>query len=339
MNTKDLMFVAEISANHLGSLDRARQIIDAAAKANASAVKLQTYTADTMTLNIPKFSVQDDHPLWGGRRLYDLYLEAYTPWEWHSELFNYARELNLIPFSSPFDLSAVDFLESLDCPIYKVASLETGDLRLIKRIAETGKPIIASTGATTLQEIEELLDAVRSTSSSEITLLVCTSSYPALPKDANLGRIQYLRETFGVNVGISDHSLGIGVAIAGIALGASVVEKHITLSRGDGGADAEFSMEPDEFAEMVRHGNDAHAAIGNSTWEDISAEDSSRTLRRTLYIVKDVQKGDVVTHDNTRAIRPGGGAPPRLLDELLGKKFLQNYSAGEPLLQDKVLSN
>ena len=324
-------FIAEISANHLGDYQRAIRLIEAASAAGASAVKFQTYTAETMTLDISEFSVSSDHPLWGGRRLFDLYKEAYTPWEWHKGLFEHARSLGITPFSSPFDEPAVELLESLDCPIYKIASLESGDLNLIKLVAETGKPIIASTGATTLLEIEELVSTVRNTSASELTLLVCTSSYPAMPSDANLKRITFLQDRFGVNVGISDHSLGIGVALAGISLGATVVEKHLTLSRSDGGADGAFSMEPKEFELLVSEGTDAFRALGNSNWVDIPAEDESRSLRRSLYVVKHVRRGETVSKDNVRAIRPGMGASPKFLSTFLGQKFNRDYHPGHPL--------
>ncbi len=337
MKSDTPFFVAEVSANHLGRLDRALDIVQAAAQAGASAIKLQTYKPETMTLDISEFSVSKDHPLWGGRKLFDLYREAFTPWEWHKEIFEFSRSLGLVPFSSPFDETAVELLESIDCPIYKIASLESGDLNLIKLVAETGKPIIASTGATTLQEIEELVDVVRNTSSSELTLLVCTSSYPASPQDANLRRIDFLKKHFGVKVGVSDHSLGIGVALAGIALGATVIEKHLTLARSDGGADGAFSMEPHEFGKLVTEGTDAFHALGNSDWVDIPAEDESRSLRRSLYVVKEVVKGDLVTKENVRAIRPGQGSPPRLLSSFLGQRFNASYFPGQPLSSNMLM--
>jgi len=255
-NSKRINFIAEVSANHLGSLDRAKDIVLAAAKAGATSVKFQTYTADTMTLDLdlPEFKVSDEHTLWGGRRLYSLYEEAHTPWEWHKELFDLSRSLGLTPFSSPFDLTAVAFLESLDAPMYKIASLETGDHRLIRAVAETGKPLVISTGATEWNEIGELVEVVAKAGNSDLTLLVCTSSYPSDPADSHLRRIETLRNTFGVKVGLSDHTLGIGVSIGAIALGATAIEKHLTLRRSDGGADGAFSMEPEEFATLVREG-------------------------------------------------------------------------------------
>jgi len=332
----EVLFIAEVSANHLGSFERAKKIVVAAAKAGANAVKFQTYTADTMTLDIDNFKVSDDHELWGGRRLYSLYQEAHTPWEWHPELFELCRSLNVMPFSSPFDLSAVAFLESLDAPMYKIASLETGDHRLINSVAETGKPLIISTGATQWDEIEEVVKVVEKAGNKDLTLLVCTSSYPSDPADAHLRRIETLKNRFGVKVGLSDHTLGIGVSIAAVALGATVIEKHITLRRSDGGADGEFSMEPEEFALLVREGNSAALALGNSNWSMQESEKESRRLRRSLYIVKDVMVGEVVTHENVRAIRPGDGCAPKLLEEMLGKKFVKNLLAGTPMTPESV---
>ena len=331
--SEDVLFVAEVSGNHLGSLSRALQIVDAAAGVGVSAIKFQTYTAETMTLDLESFVVSEDHELWGKRKLYDLYEEAHTPWEWHAELFARCRELGVIPFSSPFDSTAVDFLESLDAPMYKIASLETGDHTLIRQVAETGKPLIVSTGATTWEEIEELVEVVRKTGNQDLTLLVCTSSYPALPRDAHLMRIKTIRDNFDVKVGVSDHTLGLGVSVAAIALGATVVEKHITLRRSDGGADAAFSLEPEEFAVLVREGRDAHSALGNADWSMQNSEKESRRLRRSLYVVADVKAGEFVTPENLRSIRPGAGAPGKLYDFFLGKKFASDVSKGTPMDQ------
>jgi pseudaminic acid synthase len=336
---KSVLFIAEVSANHLGSLERAKEIVIAASKAGASAVKFQTYTADTMTLDIDKFKVSDDHKLWGGRRLHSLYQEAHTPWEWHSELFELCRSLDVLPFSSPFDLSAIELLESLDAPMYKIASLETGDHQLIKTVAETGKPLIISTGATEWKEIEELVSVVQESGNKDLTLLVCTSSYPSDPLDAHLNRIATLRKHFGVKVGLSDHTLGIGVSIAAIALGATAIEKHITLRRVDGGADGTFSMEPEEFALLVREGKSAFQALGNPDWTMQDSEKESRRLRRSLYVVKDVKLGDVITQENVRAIRPGGGCPPKLLGQLLGRHFSADFQAGTPMSVDLIRTN
>ena len=325
------MFIAEVSANHLGSLQRARQLVTTAAKAGATAVKFQTYTADTMTLNLPNLSVTQGHELWGGRTLYSLYEEAHTPWEWHEELFALARNQGILPFSSPFDLTAVDFLESLNAPMYKIASLETGDHALIKAVAQTGKPVIVSTGATELEEIEELVKVVRETGNKNLTLLLCTSSYPASPADSHLRRMSLLQEKFNCQIGLSDHTLGIGVSIAAIALGATVIEKHITLRRADGGADSAFSMEPEEFAELVVAGNCAKDSLGKSEWRIQDSEKESRRLRRSLYITQDVKAGDIVSDLNVRAIRPGEGAKPKYLPEILGKTFNGDFPIGTPL--------
>jgi pseudaminic acid synthase len=325
------LFIAEVSANHLGSLERALKIIESAAIAGAGAVKFQTYTASTMTLDIEKFKVSTDHALWGGRKLFELYEEAFTPWEWHGELFAYARKLGVVPFSSPFDLTAVEFLESIGAPMYKIASLETSDHRLIRAVAETGKPLIISTGATKWTEIEELVSVVERAGNKDLTLLICTSSYPSDPIDAHLQRISNLREAFGVKVGLSDHTLGIGVSIAAIALGATVIEKHLTLKRSDGGADGAFSMEPEEFSVLVREGTAAAQALGNPEWSMQDSEMESRRLRRSLYIVKDVKEGEIVTNENVRAIRPGDGCAPKLIEELIGRKFASNFEIGTPM--------
>lgn len=329
-------FIAEVSGNHNGSLERASTIVKAAATAGVTSVKFQTYTADTMTLNIKSFSVAQNHELWGGRTLHSLYEETHTPWEWHKELFTLCRSLGVIPFSSPFDLSAVEFLESLDAPMYKIASLETSDHQLIRAVAETGKPLIISTGATEWDEIEDLVKVVEKVGNNDLTLLVCTSSYPSDPADAHLNRMETLRKHFGVKVGLSDHTLGIGVSIAAIALGATAVEKHITLRRSDGGVDGAFSMEPEEFAMLVKEGTSAFQALGNSAWSMQKSEKESRRLRRSLYVVKDVRAGDVITLENVRAIRPGGGCAPKLLEELMGRKFGSSYVAGTPMSIDLI---
>ena len=327
------LFIAEISANHLGNFDRAKKLVNAAIEAGATAVKLQTYTAQTMTLDIDTeaFKISSEHPLWGGRKLFELYDEAHTPWEWHSELFAICRNANVIPFSSPFDFTAVEFLESLDAPMYKIASMESGDLPLIKKVAETGKPLIISTGATEWNEIEDLVSVVEKAGNKDLTLLVCTSSYPSDPADAHLRRIESLRNRFGVKVGLSDHTLGIGVSIAAIALGATAIEKHLTLRRSDGGADGAFSMEPEEFAMLVKEGINASSALGKAEWSMQESEMESRRLRRSLFIVQDIRKGDMVTRNNVRAIRPGGGCAPKLLEDLVGKEFLSNHTIGTPM--------
>ncbi len=329
--SRGVLFIAEISANHLGSLERAKNLVREAARIGATAVKFQTYTADTMTLDIQEFSVSEDHELWGGKRLYELYQEAHTPWNWHQELFKLSRDLGLIPFSSPFDLSAVEFLESLDCPMYKIASLETGDHALIRAVALTGKPLIISTGATEWDEIVELVKVVHETGNKNLTLLLCTSSYPAAPADAHIRRIQEIREKLDVKVGLSDHTLGIGVSLAAIGLGAVVIEKHLTLRRSDGGADSVFSMEPSEFQNLVSEGKNAFQALGDKNWAIQDSEKESRRLRRSLYIVKDVKAGEILTKENIRAIRPGEGCSPKYYDQLLGKRFKKDAKMGTPL--------
>jgi pseudaminic acid synthase len=331
--TNSPMFIAEISANHLGSLERARLLVNAAIDSGATAVKFQTYTAETMTLDIDSahFKISADHSLWGNRKLYDLYEEAHTPWEWHKELFDLCRSRGVIPFSSPFDATAVDFLESLDTKMYKIASMESGDLPLIRKVALTGKPLIISTGATELSEIEDLVDTVKACGNQDLTLLVCTSSYPAEPRDAHLSRISTLRSKFNVKVGVSDHTLGLGVALTAIALGAVAVEKHLTLKRIDGGADGAFSMEPEEFAQLVHEGKAAYESLGNPEWSMQASEKESRRLRRSLYITRDVLDGEVVSLENIRAIRPSGGLAPKHLSEVLGRKFKNSQNAGTPL--------
>ena len=331
MSIRPPFFIAEISANHLGSIDRAKLLIESAAEAGASAVKFQTYTPDTMTLDLNSFRVSDDHDLWGGQSLYNLYKEAYTPWEWHKELFDFCKDLSVIPFSTPFDLTAVDFLETLEVEMYKIASLETSDHALIKKVSETGKPIIISTGATEWQEIEEFVEVVQKTGNKNLTLLLCTSSYPADPIDSHINRLKLLKKQFDVSVGLSDHTLGIGVSIAAIAFGATVIEKHLTLNRNDGGLDSAFSLEPKEFKALVEEGNKAFVSIGNPEWQITESEKESRRLRRSLYIVKNVKRGDLITSDNLRAIRPGAGCSPKYLSNLLGKFFAEDYSLGTPM--------
>jgi N-acetylneuraminate synthase len=332
---KHINFVAEISANHLGSLSRAHQLVEAASRAGANSIKLQTYKAETMTLNLSKFRVSSDHNLWGGVNLYQLYEEAMTPWEWHKELFQHASELGIEAFSSPFDRGAVDFLEGLNCPIYKIASLETGDIDLISYAASTGKRMIISTGASTLEEIERAVEAAELVR-DKLTLLVCTSSYPADPADAHVNRITTLREKFNVDIGLSDHTLGIGVSVAAIALGATVIEKHLTNQRSDGGHDAAFSLEPDEFKLLVEEGNKAHAALGNPAWSIQVSEAESRRLRRSLYITQPVKKGEIASRENVKALRPNTGGPISDLSQILGRRFKQDLKTGDAATVDSV---
>ena len=327
--------MAEISANHRGSLEIAHNLLELASKAGADAIKLQTYKPETMTLDIEEFSISTDHQLWGGITLFQLYAEAMTPWEWHKELFEHANELGMQAFSSPFDHSAVDFLEELSCPVYKIASMETGDVDLISYVASKGKPMIISTGASTLEEIEAAVMAAERVR-DKLTLLVCTSSYPAEAADAHVNRILTLREKFGVDVGLSDHTLGIGVSVAAIAFGATVIEKHLTIKRSDGGHDAAFSLEPDEFKLLVDEGNKAHAALGNPEWSIQTSEAESRRLRRSLYVSKPVKKGEIASRENVRALRPNTGGPIGDLKLMLGKRFKKDYKPGDSATTDCV---
>ena len=332
------IIVAEVSANHLGSLDRALAIIRAVAASGATHVKFQTYTPDTMTLDVdlPAFRIRNDHELWGGRTLYTLYQEAHTPWEWHAQLFEESRRLGLVPFSSPFDSTAVDFLESLSPELYKVASMEIGDVPLIRRIALTGRPIVMSTGTATLDEIDDAVTAARAAGCSDITLLLCTSSYPARPADAHLKRMSLLRERYNLPIGVSDHTLGTAVSVAATALGAVLIERHVTLRRADGGPDGAFSLEPEELSRLVEETRAAHEAVGDMTWRWIDAEDTSRNLKRSLYISEDCAAGDLLTPDNIRSIRPAGGLPPKHYDEVLGRRLCTAALRGTPLAWDMI---
>jgi len=327
--SRGIYFIAEISANHLGSLTRAHKLVELASKAGASAIKLQTYKPETMTLPLPRFSISEDHQLWGGTSLFQLYEEAMTPWHWHKELFEHANELGMEAFSSPFDRTAVDFSENLNCPVYKIASMETSDVDLISYAASKGKRMIISTGASTLEEIDRAVAAAKD-ARHVLTLLVCTSSYPAEPSDAHIKRLDTLRDRFQVNVGLSDHTLGIGVSVAAIAIGATVIEKHLTLKRSEGGHDSAFSLEPNEFECLVEEGNNAFAALGNSSWSIQDSEAESRRLRRSLHIAKAVKKGDTATRDNVRALRPNTGGPISDLPQMLGRRFKQDYEMGDP---------
>jgi N-acetylneuraminate synthase len=328
----DPKFVAEISGNHNGSLERALELVNKIGEAGAKYLKIQTYTADTMTLDVdyPQFRITNSHKLWGGQKLYDLYKIAHTPWEWHREIFNHCRKLGITPFSTPFDESAVDFLESLDCPLYKIASLEIVDLPLIAMAAQTKKPLIISTGTATLEEIADAVEVSRENGTDDLTLLVCTSSYPAEPREANLARIAFLRERFNVKVGLSDHTLGSAVSIAAVALGACLIEKHVTLNRSDGGVDSAFSMEVKEIPQFIQDINDANLAIGvDYLWRTDSEAESIR-LRPSLYFSQNVAVGDVVSKENVRSVRPSGGLPPVSISKILGKKIIKSAKIGEP---------
>lgn len=327
------LVVAEMSANHNQSLERALLIVEAAAASGADGLKIQTYTADSMTLNIADgaFRVADAKSLWFGRTLYDLYTEAHTPWEWHQPIFQRARELGMIPFSTPFDESAVDFLEALEVPCYKIASFENTDLPLIRRVAATGKPVFISSGMATAEELEEAIGAARAAGCRDLVLLKCTSTYPASPVDSNIMTIADMRERFDCEVGLSDHSMGVGVAVAAVALGASVVEKHFTLSRSDGGVDSAFSLEPAELKLLVEETGRAWESLGSVTYGPTASEAKSRAFRRSLYVVRDIDAGEVLTQENIRAIRPGFGLSPKFLDQVLGRKAAVRIARGTAL--------
>lgn len=333
MYTKKPFIIAEMSGNHNQSLDRALDIVDAAADAGVDALKIQTYTADTMTIDKSdgEFFISDPNSLWEGESLYNLYKKAYTPWEWHKPIFDRCREKGIIGFSTPFDFSSVDFLEELDIPFYKLASFENADIPLIKKIAQTQKPLIASTGMATIAELDELVRTARENGCPEVTLLKCTSSYPATPEGTNLRTIPHLKQLFNCEVGLSDHTLGIGAAVASIALGATVIEKHFTLSRSDGGVDSAFSLEPQEMAQLVRECRSAWEALGEVFYGISEQEKKSLQFRRSLYIVEDMKAGDVITEKNMRCIRPGVGLAPKYYDIIMGKEVCCDIKRGTPV--------
>lgn len=322
--------IAEMSGNHNQLLERALAIVDAAADAGVDAVKIQTYTADTMTIDIGtgEFFISDKDSLWKGETLYHLYDKAHTPWEWHKAIFERCKERGIMGFSTPFDDTSVDFLEDLGVPCYKIASFENVDLPLIRKVARTGKPIIASTGMTTVAELSDLVQTARENGCTDLTLLKCTSSYPASPEGTNLRTIPHMRELFGCAVGLSDHTLGIGASVASVALGATVIEKHFTLSRAEGGVDAAFSLEPAEMAQLVRECRTAALALGTVSYERAEQEQKSLQFRRSLYVVEDMKAGDVFTEKNLRRIRPGMGLSPKYYDIILGKKVNRDIARG-----------
>jgi N-acetylneuraminate synthase len=313
--------IAEMSGNHNQSLERALEIVEAAAKTGAHALKIQTYTPDTMTLDLDEreFHISDSKSLWAGNSLYKLYAQAYTPWEWHEAIFKRAKELGIIAFSTPFDDTAVDLLESLDVPCYKIASFENTDLPLIRRVAATGKPMIISTGMASIAELDDTVRAARQAGCKDLILLKCTSTYPATADNTNILTIPHMRELFGCEVGLSDHTMGVGVSVASVALGATVIEKHFTLNRADGGVDSAFSMEPAEMRQLVIETERAWQALGQVSYGATAAEQKSVVFRRSLYVVKDLLAGDVLTQDNVRAIRPGLGLPTKYTEQVLGK--------------------
>ena len=331
--------IAEMSGNHNQSLERALAIVEAAAHAGAHAIKLQTYTADTITLDVrgSSFEINDPDSLWAGQNLHDLYQQAHTPWEWHGPIMERARELGLICFSSPFDETAVDFLEELDVPAYKIASFENNHLPLIAKAASTGKPLIISTGMASIGELEQAVSTARSAGCTDLILLKCTSTYPATPANTNVRTIPHLRELFGCEVGLSDHTMGMGVAVAAIALGATVIEKHFTLSRAEGGVDSAFSLEPAELATLVQESERAWQALGQVRYGPTEAEQKSLVFRRSIYASADIEAGEPFTRANIRIVRPGHGAPPHLFKQLLGRKARQDYSFGTPLSLDQLL--
>jgi pseudaminic acid synthase len=322
--------IAEMSGNHNQSIERALEIVEVAAKAGAHALKIQTYTPDTMTLDLDEreFHINDSSSLWAKKSLYKLYGEAYTPWEWHKPIFDRARELGMIAFSTPFDHTAVDFLESLDVPCYKIASFENTDLPLIRRVAATGKPMIISTGMASIAELDDAVCAAREVGCKDLILLKCTSTYPAAAGNTNILTIPHMRELFNCEVGLSDHTMGVGVSVASVALGATVIEKHFTLNRADGGVDSAFSMEPDEMSQLVSETERAWQALGKVSYGATDAEKKSLLFRRSLYVVKDLKAGDVLTAENVRAIRPGLGLPTKYLDVVLGRRVSKDVKRG-----------
>jgi len=321
--------IAEMSGNHNQSLDRALEIVEAAAASGAHAIKLQTYTADTMT--IPgALTIDDPNSLWKGRELHELYKEAYTPWEWHKPIFNKAKELGMIAFSTPFDETAVDFLEELGVPAYKIASFENTDLPLLKKVAATGKPVIISSGAATVADLDEAMRTLRSYN-CEIVLLKCTSTYPSTPENTNLLTIPHMRELFQCHIGLSDHTMGIGVSVGAVALGARIIEKHFTLRRADGGVDSAFSIEPEELKSLVNESERVFQALGTIQYGVLKAEKKSLDYKRSVYIVKDISAGEIFTKENLRVIRPGYGLLPKFYETVLGKIAKTDIKAGTPL--------
>jgi pseudaminic acid synthase len=331
--------IAEMSGNHNQSLDRALEIVEAAAKTGAHALKLQTYTADTMTLDVSdgEFFIDDENSLWKGNSLYDLYKIAYTPWEWHEPIMKRANELGMICFSTPFDDTAVDCLEDLNVPAYKIASFENNHLPLIKKVATTGKPMIISTGMASVAEIGELVQTIHDSGCEQFILLKCTSTYPATPENSNVLTIPHMRELFNCEVGLSDHTMGIGASIAAVAHGATVIEKHFTLNRADGGVDSAFSMEPEEMKHLVIETERAWQSLGQIKYGPSEVEKGSLTFRRSLYIAKDMKKGEIFTEKNLRIVRPGLGLPPKYYDVLLGRKVIKNLKKGTATSWDIIV--
>ena len=330
--------IAEMSGNHNQSLDRALKIVDAAAKSGVHAIKLQTYTPDTITLNIKdrEFLIKDKNSLWSGKSLYDLYEEAHTPWDWHEPIMNHANDLGLICFSSPFDDSSVEFLEELNVPAYKIASPEIIHLPLIKKVASTGKPIIISTGMASISEINDAISVAKSEGCKDIVLLKCTSSYPSTPRNSNVCSIEHMKKLFNCDVGLSDHTLGIGAAIAAVAYGASVIEKHFTLDRSEGGIDSAFSLEPHEMKQLVSETRRAWESIGKISYGPSDSEKENLMFRRSIYVSKKIKKGEKLDSSNIRIIRPGLGVLPKYYDILIGRKVKQELKKGTALQWDMI---
>lgn len=322
--------IAEMSGNHNQSLDRALEIVRAAAASGAHGLKLQTYTADTMTIK-GALQINDPNSLWNGRELHELYQEAYTPWEWHKPIFDLAKELGMVAFSTPFDETAVDFLESLGVELYKIASFENTDWPLLRKVASTGKPVIMSTGATNIADIDEAVRVLRQAGCKDLVLLKCTSTYPATPENTNLNTIPHLKNVFNCHIGLSDHTMGIGASVASVALGACVIEKHFTLRRADGGVDSAFSIEPEELRNLVIESERAYLALGTIQYGVQQAEKNSVKYKRSIYVSKDVKKGDQLNADNIRVIRPGDGLAPKFYDIVLGRIAKSDMKAGTPL--------
>ncbi|AWM32156.1 pseudaminic acid synthase [Hymenobacter nivis] len=328
--------IAEMSGNHNQSLDRALALVDAAAAAGVHALKLQTYTADTITMDTGFVIREEGQSLWEGRDLYKLYQEAHTPWAWHAEIFARARQHGLLAFSSPFDETAVDFLETLDVPAYKIASFENAHWPLLRKVAATGKPVIVSTGAATLSEIDDAVRVLRQAGCRELVLLKCTSTYPASPQNTNLRTIPVLAETFGCPIGLSDHTMGVGASVAAVALGACVIEKHFTLSRAEGGVDSAFSLEPHELKLLVDETARAHQALGTVQLCVQPSEEKSRVFKRSIYVAQPIAAGEAFTADNLRIIRPGDGLLPRYWDVVLGRRAVRDLRPGTPLTWDAL---
>jgi N-acetylneuraminate synthase len=326
--------IAEMSGNHNGQLERALALVDIAADAGADAVKLQTYTADTMTLNVdkPDFYINDPNSLWAGRHLHALYAEAHTPWSWHKPIMQRAKEREILCFSTPFDNTSVDFLEELDVPCYKIASFENTDVQLIKKVASTHKPIIVSTGMASLSDLELMVNTLKESGCEQFALLKCTSAYPASYEACNLKTIPHMAEMFNCPIGLSDHTLGISVPIASVALGACLIEKHFTLSRKDGGVDSAFSMEKEELAMLVREVKHAWLALGKVSYSSAEIEKSSKTFRRSLYFSNNIEAGKIISAEHVRCIRPGFGLEPKYYDKVIGKKTKRAIKKGEPVL-------